>query len=229
MSVATFKGINYPVTKGELNLRNKGISSIDEIEGLTNLTDLTKLDLSDNHITEIKGLQNLTNLRFLYLSNNNITEIKGLDTLTNLMVLYLDKNQISEIEGLENLKKLNSLHLAYNNITEVKGIEHLKNLKRLDLGPKHQKIPRQKIQKLKSSGVSLKDQWSQRRKVKITWYLIGALIFDFFFSGIIMLPISYYASPSLIIGVGIFFFLIAILFLPCLLLEIIVARSEIVY
>ena len=225
MSYVIVKGIKYTPKKNELNLRSKKITSIDKIEGLNNLTNLIKLDLSTNFITEIKGLENLKNLNFLFLSKNNITEIKGLDSLTKLMVLHLDRNQITEIKGLENLRQLNSLHLGYNNITEVKGIEHLRNLKRLDLGPKRVKLPREKVREIKRSGISLKDQWAQRRKVKIIWYLIGALIIDFFFSGIIMLLIiNYYTPPSFIFGVGIFFLLIAILYFPCLLLEIIMPQ-----
>ena len=60
-----------------------------------------KLDLGDLGITdinEIKGLENLTSLQELCLGNNRITEIKGLESLVNLQILDLQENPIKEDE-----------------------------------------------------------------------------------------------------------------------------------
>ena len=51
-----FNSNKYEVKNDILNLSTLGITSITEIEGLSNLTGLKVLDLSYNKISEIKGL-----------------------------------------------------------------------------------------------------------------------------------------------------------------------------
>ena len=52
MSLVNFRGRAYRVKKNILTLRNKGINSIDEIEGLQNIPYLASLDLSRFSIFE---------------------------------------------------------------------------------------------------------------------------------------------------------------------------------
>ena len=78
------RGEKIEVKNNILNLSDRGIEEITEIEGLEKLFNLKELDLSYNHITEIKKLEKLTNLQELYLSENRILEIKGLEMLINL-------------------------------------------------------------------------------------------------------------------------------------------------
>ena len=133
MSLVTFRGRAYRIKKNVLILRNKGINSIDEIEGLQNIPYLASLDLSNNNIREIKALENLPGLVTLNLSGNGITEIKGLENLSNLSSLDLSRNGITEIKGLDALKKLRFLNLNFNNIAEVKGLDNLSELMVLNL------------------------------------------------------------------------------------------------
>jgi len=199
LNFVTYREKTYKVKKGTLILKNKGISSISEIEGLENLHALKQLDLSDNNISEIsgldhlenlynlnlsnnkiseiKGLSNLRNLRFLRLSFNSIQEITGIDSLKSLMTLYLNENNIEEIKGLDNLNNLNALYLAGNNITEVKGIENLHNLKRFDIGAAS-KLSKEQVQKLKKGGIHTKDQnyFGKRLGKQFMWYCIGITI-----------------------------------------------------
>jgi len=199
LSFVTYRDKTYNVKKGTLILKNKGISSISEIEGLENLHNLKQLDLSNNDISEIsgldhlenlydlnlsnnkiseiKGLSNLRNLRFLRLSLNSIREITGINSLKSLMTLYLNENDIEEIKGLDNLNNLNALYLAGNNITEVKGIENLHNLKRFDIGAAS-KLSKEHVQKLKKGGIHTKDQnyFGKRFGKQFMWYCIGIAI-----------------------------------------------------
>jgi len=71
-----FNSNKYEVKNDILNLSTLGITSITEIEGLSNLTGLKVLDLSYNKISEIKGLETLIELEKLWLNNNEIEEIK---------------------------------------------------------------------------------------------------------------------------------------------------------
>ena len=83
MSYVIYKGKNYYVKDGELDLSNINIKDINKIEDLEKLTNLRELYIAGNQITEIKGLETLTNLQELDLKNNQINEIKGLKKLTN--------------------------------------------------------------------------------------------------------------------------------------------------
>jgi len=133
MSFVNIRDKTYKVKKNLLNLRNKRITSFDEISGLNNLPFLTQMDLSNNNITEIKGLDNFPNLVHLDLSNNAITDIKGLQNLPNLVFLDLSGNNITQITGLENLKRLRILKLNRNVIREITGLDSLKDLMTLFL------------------------------------------------------------------------------------------------
>jgi Leucine-rich repeat (LRR) protein len=101
-------GIKFDVMETEnvltLNL-SKFIKSINEIEGLGDLTNLQNLNLEGNPIVKIEGLDTLTNLQRLSLGETHITKIEGLDNLTNLQGLDFIYNHITKIEGLENLTR----------------------------------------------------------------------------------------------------------------------------
>jgi len=114
-----------------LELRKRGINSISEIEGLSQLKELQSLDLWGNNITEVKGLEELSKLERLNLGANQISEIKGIEGLIWLTHLSLG-DKISEIKGLEKLINLTHLTLG-RNISEIKNLANLKNLRILDL------------------------------------------------------------------------------------------------
>ena len=116
-----------------LDLSNKKISQITDIQGLIGIENLTVLKLDRNHIQEIIGLETLQDLRSLSLANNQIREIKNLDTLYNLKKLDLSHNMINELKGLDHLKNLEVLSLWNNQITEIKGLSKLENLRTISL------------------------------------------------------------------------------------------------
>lgn len=121
------------VELNELDLSKRKIRNISDIKGLERLTNLTRLDLSDNKISEIENLDKLKKLQYLYLGGNRIQKITGLEKLLNLQFLCIERNKISEIEGLDNLKNLNFLCLRENQIIEIKGLDKLHNLETLRL------------------------------------------------------------------------------------------------
>ena len=99
---------------------------------MTNLTELTNLNLSDNQISDITPLGHFTSLVNLYLSRNQISDITPLGTLTNLQWnLWIDGNQISDLTPLETLTKLTTLAICYNPYTNISPIATLENLTRL--------------------------------------------------------------------------------------------------
>lgn len=127
-----FKEINFE--DGNIELRNKNISKIEEIDSLKfTRFYLSLLYLSDNNIQEISCLDNFTNLFSLHLDGNKVSKISGLETTPRLYKLYLQKNNINKIEGLDKLSNLNTLSLARNNINKIEGLEKNSKLTNLKL------------------------------------------------------------------------------------------------
>lgn len=114
----------------KLNLRSNDITDITTLAELTNLTELW---LDSNNITDISPLAELTNLKQLYLDYNNISDISSLAELTNLKRLYLNNNNISDISPLAGLANLGLLNLTSNNIADISPLASLKSLKSLYL------------------------------------------------------------------------------------------------
>ncbi|XP_068588207.1 leucine-rich repeat neuronal protein 1 isoform X2 [Cebidichthys violaceus] len=123
-----------------LLLQSNNISSINtELQSLTNLTEL---DLSQNHFTQVSsmGLSSLNRLVTLYLEENHIQDLEdfSLRNLSSLEELYINHNHISSIEpkafaGLTNLLRL---HLNSNRLVAIdsRWFESLPSLEILMIG-----------------------------------------------------------------------------------------------
>jgi len=147
-----FKGKHYFIKADlSIDLSDKGISDLSEIEGLHRLNHLKTLDLRDNNLTDIFGLENLHNLTKLKLKGNLLNQrlIENLGGLNKegdaiepyKFVEYCQKNAYHLIETIEyngikyevingilNLSKLN-----IENLEDIKGLFELKNLTHLNL------------------------------------------------------------------------------------------------
>jgi hypothetical protein len=96
---------------------------IHEIEDMSPMSHLLKLNLSDNHLVSVDGLGSLTNLTQLNLSRNKMlfpfplstshlllrANISGLKTLLSLEFLDLTTNSLRSIESLRPLEPLLAL------------------------------------------------------------------------------------------------------------------------
>jgi len=154
--IITIKDIEKAISKGNLGLKNMGISTIDniglldiiqdnleilnlannnieKISGLDNHIKLSNLDLSSNQIKKIEGLKNTTNLRTLSLKNNQITKVGDLSYLYKLEQLNLASNQISSLKELTQMKSLKMLDLSNNKLTSIENLDLFKNLTHIDL------------------------------------------------------------------------------------------------
>lgn len=138
----TFK-VTFPTGTGykffreikEGNFHGKKLTSIKFLEGWSGLE---SLDLSDNPEIEIKDysiIGTLTNLKRLNLSNNHLNEnnIQFLKNLTQLEQLILDGNKIKDFSLLKNLENLKRLSVKANQIQNISFLKHLTNLTHLDL------------------------------------------------------------------------------------------------
>uniref|UniRef100_A0A3P8U9K3 Si:ch211-180f4.1 n=1 Tax=Amphiprion percula TaxID=161767 RepID=A0A3P8U9K3_AMPPE len=125
-----------------LLLQSNNISSITtELQSLTNLTEL---DLSQNHFTQVTnlsmGLSSLGRLVTLYLEENHIEELEdfSLRNLSSLEELYINHNHISSIgpKAFTGLTKLLRLHLNSNHLVAIdsRWFESLPSLEILMIG-----------------------------------------------------------------------------------------------
>lgn len=134
-------------------LRIQGVSDMGHIKGLSSMSFLKELSLTDGSISKVKSIERLASLEVLDLSYNKISDISGLAGLFNLVKLDLSNNQIEDIGNLSGLLNLKELYLDNNNIRELDGkmlpysLETLSvkgnpnpNLRNLDFHWKLQKI-----------------------------------------------------------------------------------------
>ena len=87
--------------QNRLDLSNKGLVNIGDLQFLTNLENL---DLSGNKITNLTPLKNLKRLKKLNLNANQVTDISVLAELSNLRQLDIQDNPLDE----NNLRGFNS-------------------------------------------------------------------------------------------------------------------------
>ena len=90
--------------------------------------------VNSNVLSNLSPLSNLTNLTYLDLTSNRISDISALSDLTNLTELHLGGNEtISDISALSNLTKLTRLNLWDNRISDMSALGSLSNLTHLSL------------------------------------------------------------------------------------------------
>ena len=106
----------------KLNLYNQNLTTLEHLEGLTELTNLNlnsnKLTLEDEKSQEI--LRSMTNLTELYLINNNITNVEAINDLPNLKILSITGNKNINLKDMEDIiSKLNVLRLSNETLKTI--------------------------------------------------------------------------------------------------------------
>lgn len=91
-------------------------SGVQSLTGISALTNLEQLELSDNTISDLSPLQNLRNLRVLSIRNNRINNINVLMSLPILRFVALQGNNTISCRQLEVLEEKigNSLNRPEN-------------------------------------------------------------------------------------------------------------------
>lgn len=89
-----------------------------DITPLSNLKELTVIELTGNQIVDISPLASLTNLEHLYLGSNEIIDISPLSQLNNLSILELWANEIRDISPISEMTSLIGLNLGQNPLSE---------------------------------------------------------------------------------------------------------------
>lgn len=113
-----------------LDLSDQGLHYI---EALSSFRNLQSLDLSGNAIEDGSALINMKELHDLDFSENRLKDISFVEALNQLEELSLEGNQIESIEELKFSKALKQLNLAQNSVSDIGPIKSLKQLENLDL------------------------------------------------------------------------------------------------
>ena len=107
----------------EMSVRDTlGLPSMKAIV-VSDLSDLTVLDISQQSITSLEGLQYAVNLTQITANNNEITDLSPVEYLGHLRTLYLSDNRISDLSPLIYLRKLKTLYLESNQISDLSALE----------------------------------------------------------------------------------------------------------
>ena len=113
-------------------LNNNKISSIEALEGFSNIYEL---DLMCNStLSNLKGLENHSSVVYLATHACNLTDISGLQGTTGLKYFTIHTNSnLTNLNGLEQSMSLDTM-LAYScNITDITSLANHTNLKYLSL------------------------------------------------------------------------------------------------
>ncbi len=129
VSIDSFKNLSKV---NELTISNT--KTLQSVDGVEEMTKLTRLDLSDNGIVNIDGLNNLVNLTELVLTNNEITYLPSINRLEFLETLDVSNNSIERLgEDLSGLSNLTEFIARDNQICDLSTLDDLVSLEILDL------------------------------------------------------------------------------------------------
>ena len=109
-----------------------GNKEITSLKPLAQLKFLTKINCSGTNITSLDGIEGLTNLVDLICSNNdNINSLIPVSNLTNLVSINCGNTMVKSLaplRGLTNLKKLDVHFCTVNNLIQIKDLKKLTDL-----------------------------------------------------------------------------------------------------
>jgi internalin A len=120
------------------------VGAVTDIRPLSNLKDLTYLDLLSTQVQDIRPIANLAKLTYLQIGSKSLSgDLEGLSNLVNLRFLGVS-GEISSLHFLRKMIQLEYLSIPDSGITDVSPLAGLKDLKRLILF----KNPLQNVQPL---------------------------------------------------------------------------------
>lgn len=105
--------------------------SLEDMELIGGLTNLTDLNLSKCGLVNIASLANLKDIEYLDLSFNSISDINALSSLKYVKKLNLQSNAVSSLEALKNAGKLQELNISENDIPSLAPLADCSQLEKL--------------------------------------------------------------------------------------------------
>ncbi len=122
------------LTQLSLDIRGGLLINLEPLSKLTNLTQLS-LFIGEGQVISLEPLSKLTNLTHLSLliRGEQVSSLEPLSKLTNLTILDLSDTKLNSLEGIEKFANLTSLDLSSTGLTSLAELEKCANLKTLDI------------------------------------------------------------------------------------------------
>ena len=111
-----------------------GIREIISLEPLSELSDLTWLDLSETSIEDLSPVRNLNKLKVLRANSTLIEDLTALKYNITLEELEVANTAIDDLSVLASLRNLKKLNLANTQVNRINNLKTCQNLASLNLG-----------------------------------------------------------------------------------------------
>ena len=111
-----------------------GIREIITLEPLSELSDLTFLDVSETSIEDLSPVRNLNKLKVLRANSTMIEDISALKYNITLEELEVANTGIEDLSVLESLRNLEKLNIAETQVSRITNLKACPNLVSLNLG-----------------------------------------------------------------------------------------------
>lgn len=110
-----------------------GDKNIEDLNPLSELSELRFLDCADTKVSDINPIRNLNKIKELNISETDVADISNLKYANVVQVFKADNTPISDISVVSFFKDLNNLSLANTNVKDINPIAACTNLTTLNL------------------------------------------------------------------------------------------------
>lgn len=110
-----------------------GDENIEDLNPLSELSELRFLDCSNTKVSDINPIRNLNKIKELNVSGTDVADISNLKYANVVQVFKADNTPISDISVVSFFKDLNNLSLANTNVKDINPIAVCTNLTTLNL------------------------------------------------------------------------------------------------
>jgi Leucine-rich repeat (LRR) protein len=117
--------VNYDKIKSVLRVTELDLSNnpnIADLEPLSKLGKLKRLDCSNTKVNDLYPIRNLNKLEVLNCSNTEIKSVSPLQYAAKMQDLFLDNTKISDIDVVENFVELKKLSIENTNVSNIESL-----------------------------------------------------------------------------------------------------------
>ena len=111
-----------------------GIREIISLDPLSELSDLTWLDVSETSIEDLSPVRNLNKLKVLHANNTLVSDLSPLKYNITLEELEVANTMVEDLSVLTSLRNLQKLNLADTQVNRISNLKSCPNLVSLNLG-----------------------------------------------------------------------------------------------
>lgn len=121
-----YKQLRNIVSLSEIDIANN--QQIENLNALSKLSNLKRLDISNTRINDLSPIRNLTKLESLICEGTQVESLTHLRYLSNLRVLNLNNTPVYDLKALQSIDKLEQLYLNHTQINNLDPLSQLKHL-----------------------------------------------------------------------------------------------------